>query len=775
MSPSAGPVQSLTPESLRALLGEAYDRYTLEERRRHVEMLQRVSAARDAVVEVESRGTEGWRVTVAATDHVGLLASIAGLISASGGDIVSCDAFTLPPPQSAPKPSEPPAARAARGPAARRFRGAPGRAARATAGPGASSASSERGLILDVFDIAMREGAEGGTADGIEVSWDALPSLIQEVSALLGERRADDARERVLTLVSARPEPPSPDGAEQLYPVQVDIDNETSDEWTQLTIRSADTRGFLFEFLSALVTLDLSVARAEVRTVDGEVRDTFWVTDARGRKITDTHRLDELRVAAALIKHFTHLLGRSPDPAQALRQFGSLARSTLARPDWTSRLSDLESEDVLEVLAGMLGVSRFLWEDFLRMQQENLFPVLADAQALDGRKSRDEFREELAAACAAAGSHEEAVRLLNQYKDREMFRTDLRHITQRVGFLDFSRELADLAEAVVSVASDLAHRRLAAEHGAPQIEDGTSCGWAIAALGKFGGRELGFASDIELLFLYEGDGRTEGAKPLTNAAYHEEWVRTVRDSIAARQEGIFEIDLRLRPYGAKGALATSAAAFAAYYSESGPAQQFERLALVRLRPIAGDEALIGRFVAQRDDWVYSGAPIDVGDILHLRERQSAELVPSGQVSAKYSPGGVVDIEYFVQALQIEHGHADASIRVPGTLEAAQRLADGGYVPELFAAKLQDAYGFLRRLIDALRVDRGHAKDLTIPPSDSKAFAYLARRLYFESPDHLAQAIEVRMRFGRALWESFERLRPGSEIGFRPPTQGATRL
>jgi glutamate-ammonia-ligase adenylyltransferase len=427
-----------------------------------------------------------------------------------------------------------------------------------------------------------------------------------------------------------------------------------------------------------------------------------------------------------------------------------------------SRLSDLESEDVLANLAEMLGVSRFLWEDFLRMQQENLFPVLADAEGLDARKSREQFRAELEAACAGAGSHEDAVRRLNEFKDREMFRTDLRHITQRIGFLDFSRELADLAEAVVGVASDLAHQRLAATHGAPRLEDGSPCGSAIAALGKFGGRELGFASDIELLFLYEGDGRTDGAEPIANAAYHDAWVRTVRDAIKARQEGIFEIDLRLRPYGAKGALATSVAAFARYYSDAGPAQQFERLALVRMRPIAGEESLTERVTTMRDTWVYSGAPIDIADILHLRERQATELVPSGQVSAKYSRGGVVDIEYLVQALQIEHGHANPSIRVPGTLEAAQRLADGGYVPELLAAKLQDAYGFLRRLIDALRVDRGHAKDLTIPPTDSKAFAYLARRLYFDSPERLAEAIDVRMRFGQSLWGAFERLRPQSE-------------
>jgi glutamate-ammonia-ligase adenylyltransferase len=111
---------------------------------------------------------------------------------------------------------------------------------------------------------------------------------------------------------------------------------------------------------------------------------------------------------------------------------------------------------------------------------------------------------------------------------------------------------------------------------------------------------------------------------------------------------------------------------------------------------------------------------------------------------------VVDIEYWVQARQIEVGAGDASVRTPNTMRALERLAAGGHVDAALAAEVAEAYAFLRRLIDALRVVRGNARDLTIPHADTKAFAYLARRLELE-PDALREAIERHMRCAAALW------------------------
>jgi glutamate-ammonia-ligase adenylyltransferase len=169
--------------------------------------------------------------------------------------------------------------------------------------------------------------------------------------------------------------------------------------------------------------------------------------------------------------------------------------------------------------------------------------------------------------------------------------------------------------------------------------------------------------------------------------------------------------------------------------------------------VAGDPRLGERIVQARDAFVYSGRPLDIDDIRHLRHRQATELVTGGAVNAKYSAGGLVDVEYFVQARQIEAGHANAAVRTTNTGEAIDRLTQAGVVDSAWAGDLSETYSFLRRLIDALRVVRGNAKDLTIPSTGSREFAYLTRRLGYDSPAALRSAIDARMGFARTLWES----------------------
>ncbi len=687
-------------------------------------LLEQVQSLTDVATRVRSVGGGAHALTIAAADQLGALAVLAGNFAAHGLDIREADLFTVVA-SADPLPAAP-----RRAPPRRR----------------PTAPTRPRRLLLDHFLVQPLATLE-------PQHWAAFEAGVRETLALVAGGALEAAMERVIDGVALRARVTS--GSEPLYPVAIELTPEA--DTTRLEIQSVDSAGFLFEFAAALGALRANVVRAEIRTVDHETRDTFWLTEADGRPVTAPHRLEELRVATTLIKHFTHVLHRAAEPAQALHQFGALVRSLAARPQGVIALGDLSAPEVLETLADLLGVSRFLWEDFLRMQHANLFPVLASAGSLAYRTPRDQLLAESLAAVQpqADDAPESPRRRLNDLKDREMFRTDLRHITGRIGFLEFSRELSDVAEVTVRSAATLVHAELQAAHGEPRLADGGACGWAICALGKFGGRELGYASDIELLFLYEDDGLTDGPRPISNHEYYEAFVRGVRDAITARQEGIFELDLRLRPYGAKGALATSLRGFAEYYREHGPAEQFERMALVRLRPFAGSDHVRVEAVRRRDAWVYSGARLNIDEVLHLRHRQATELTRTGTVNAKYSPGAVVDLEYFVQALQIEHGASHADVRAPGTLEGAELLIRAGLLPPLLGGKLQDAYGFMRRLIDGLRVVRGNAKDLAIPEPGTRAFAYLARRLHFLEPADLDRAIRVRMDFGRSLWTHFE--------------------
>ena len=209
------------------------------------------------------------------------------------------------------------------------------------------------------------------------------------------------------------------------------------------------------------------------------------------------------------------------------------------------------------------------------------------------------------------------------------------------------------------------------------------------------------------------------------------------DTIVARQKGIFEIDLRLRPYGDKGALACSYNHFYEYFNERGGALPYERQALIKLRVIGGDETLGVRIGSARDAFVFSSVPLELTELSHLRERQNNELVKPGAVNVKYSFGGVVDIEYYVQSLQIMHG-ADASLRSSNTLEALAALHEAGHITQDDYRMLSEAYIFLRRLINALRIVRGNAKDLVLPDRNSQEYRFLARRLGYTDADPVEQ-------------------------------------
>ena len=713
---------------LESRLGPSYDRFDETQRSRHVKLLQSIRRANDVALHAEMSSKNLWTVTVCTSDRLGALATIAGLFPSYGLNIVSADIFTLR--FAGSRQGTRPATKPRRGRRSKRPRGV----------------TPEQPLrkILDIFEVSSIEPVAPD-------DWREFRSDLKGLIRLLTAGHEEEAREQVIDRVSeAFRRAGGPSG--QFFPMSIEVDNEASPDFTQLTIRSEDTLGFLYAFVNALAVLNVNIDRAEIRTLGGEAYDRFWVTELAGGKIVGDDRFHQLKTAAALIKQFTYLLPQSPNPAQALRQFNALASHILSRPDRTRELRDLESTQVQETLAELMGVSQFLWDDFLRMQHENLFPVLVDSTSLAERRSMRHLSVALRRRLRRHPDYARRVDALNRFKDREMFRIDLRHITGRIGFQQFSEELSALAEAVMREAVNQSYKIQLQRFGAPVLDDGQTCLWCLCALGKFGGSEMGYGSDVELVFVYQGSGTTGGPESVQNHRFFGDCVQTLFESVKTRRGGIFEIDLRLRPYGNAGALACTLTGFNDYYSIGGAARQLERMALLKLRPVAGDPWLGAELVRSRDAFVYSGAPLDVQNILHLRRRQADELVPQGSISAKYSPGGLVDIEYYVQSLQIAVGHNDSRVRATNTLKVVAALAEVGAIDASRARELAESYGFLRRLIDALRVVRGHAKDLTIPPADSREFGYLARRLLYGSNAQLQQAIDSTMSVVGSLWE-----------------------
>jgi glutamate-ammonia-ligase adenylyltransferase len=666
---------------------------------RHAALAATLDGETLAAVEGEALPGGQWRVTIVANDYLGELTIICGLLFVHGWNIVDGHVFTYEP--------------AAGG-----------------------AAGDQQRKIVDVFTVQPVARARA-----LPVA-PQLAEYARELHALLallqaGERRA--ARGQLARRVAAAVEPAA--ASAPLPPLEIEIDNTADPRYTVLRLGAPDTVGFLYEFTNALAMQRVHIARVEVQTSGARVQDTLYVTDAAGARITAPDRQQELRAACTLVKHFTHLLPHSPDPAAALLHFHQFLGQLFARPNWPRELASLDRPPVLDALVRLLGVSDFLWEDFLRLQYDNLLPLVADEQALAAARPRAELAAELAASLQAQPDGAAQRTALNAFKDREMFRIDMRYIQGRITeFGQFSDELGDVAEVVVAAALGVCAAALAAVHGAPLLADGSACALAVCALGKCGGRELGFASDIELMFVYSGPGQTRGPRVLSNADYYERLVENFVALIAARRNGVFEVDLQLRPYGAAGRMAVSLESFATYFAPAGGAWDYERQALVKLRPVAGDAALGAQLLALRDEFVYTGARFDAGAMRAMRERQLRHLVTAGTLNAKFSTGMLVDVEYLVQALQITHGAHAPALRVPNTRTALAALRSAGVLDAPAHSALLDAYNFARRLINALRMVRGNARDLTVPPADGEEFAFLARRLGFGSrqPELAAQ-------------------------------------
>ena len=270
--------------------------------------------------------------------------------------------------------------------------------------------------------------------------------------------------------------------------------------------------------------------------------------------------------------------------------------------------------------------------------------------------------------------------------------------------------------------------------------------FAILGLGKLGGAALGYASDIEILLVYGDSGATAGPARIENPEFFDRLVRELPRLVRAKREGIFHLDLRLRPYGAAGPLASSLGSFCTYYAPGGPAHSYERLALVRLRAIGGDPELAAQVERLRDEMVYAARAIDPGELKDLRERQLKEKVRPGSLNAKFSPGALVDLEYAVQMLQVIHGQANSRLRTPRIHEALDAMAASGVLEASEAEELTAAYRFFRRLINGLRMLRGSAQDLFLPPLESDEYMHLARRTGYTADPGSTPAQKLHLDF-----------------------------
>ena len=449
-----------------------------------------------------------------------------------------------------------------------------------------------------------------------------------------------------------------------------------------------------------------------------------------GIQFSPSVRRTFFKLAPTLLK----VLRDSPNPDMALRYLSAFTDKVGARSSYYTMFA--EKPSTLEALTRVCGTSLYL-ADMLITSPE-LFDLLTVPTLIERSKTLTEKQEE-ALQIAAQAPEGRTLSMLRRYKNDEIWRIALRNILGNATLPTTTEELSDLAEAVLQAIHPEIDAEMREAHGTPLGPDGTPVTFAIIAMGKFGGRELNFSSDLDVMYVYSADGET--TKGMPNVEFFAAVGLELVNRLAGNQGmGIYEIDLRLRPHGAGGAIALPLAGYQNYYDNT--AEVWERQALTRARVVAGDTEVLGtEFLEIADAFCYSDALTseEIAEIVHTRKRKEAQATRRTStrrrsrsktqapiVNVKSGYGGLVDIEFVVQILQLVHGGEAPSVRVQNTPLAIDKLHELGVLTEVQRDGLSEAYLFLRRVENALRIVHDRALDAL--PKNRAELAQLARRL-----------------------------------------------
>jgi glutamate-ammonia-ligase adenylyltransferase len=699
---------------------EYFERFQPDTIAHHIQLASRLTPDHPCELSVLAKQAGRSEISIVAYDYFSEFSAICGVLSAFGLNIEEGRIYTFMGATPAPSPR----------------REAPATAGRPKGRPGLS-----RKKIVDVFLVHPID-----RTGFLSPQHNALRQTISEIVQLLDAGQFEAARQYVNRRLVERLDKQRSAFTGLLDTVQITFDNSQSQTDTIMDIQSDDTPAFLYALANALAMRNIYITKAQIECDGNKLHDRFFVRNRDGQKLLDSADQQQLRLTAVLIKQFTHALTWASDPAKALAsfdQFLDLIVKDQGKNGKSQALDFVSDKKIFPLLAQLLGASDFLWEDFLRRQHDNLLPLLTEYRDAPLIKLQATLRKELGRLVMRAKTDEARKDALNRFKDREMFRIDIKHIVEpSSNFPDFSLALTELAEVIMERSIADCSAKLEKSYGRPQLANKKPCPFTVLGLGKFGARELGYASDIEVLFVYGGSGNTSGKNGIENSEYFERLAQELLGWIEAKQEGIYRIDVRLRPHGGKGSLANAFEEVCRYYSPPGLAAPFERQALIKLRHIAGNSALGHRLETHRDSFVYGDAPWDIPAALEIRRQQLKQLVSPGKVNVKYSAGGLIDIEYAAQYLQVMHGHDHPGLRTPNTLQALAALVNEGFVARADGAGLRKAYIFIRILVDGLRMVRGNTKDLVLPPSDSEELVSLARRIGYTRDDWRAGARDL---------------------------------
>ncbi|HOW61502.1 MAG TPA: bifunctional [glutamate--ammonia ligase]-adenylyl-L-tyrosine phosphorylase/[glutamate--ammonia-ligase] adenylyltransferase, partial [Candidatus Contendobacter sp.] len=392
-------------------------------------------------------------------------------------------------------------------------------------------------------------------------------------------------------------------------------------------------------------------------------------------------------------------LNRLPEPLQpdVARHWEAFAAAT--------RQADVNppAGAVLEQLVAVWAGSEFVARACIR--EPALLADLLASGDLATRYTPDGYARRLEKAFAEATDEDRLSVALRRFRRREMVRIAWRDLAGLAGLEETLGDLTDLAESLVGAALEQLHGWQVRRFGEPRDAEGLLQRLVVIGMGKLGGRELNFSSDIDLIFTYPRQGQTDGAKAVSNEEFFrrlgQRLIKTLAEPTA---EGfVYRVDMRLRPFGDSGPLAISFAAFEDYYQNHG--RDWERYAMIKARVIAGDRAAGERLLDGLRPFVYRRY-LDYSAFESLRDMKaliSQEMERKGmRRNIKLGPGGIREIEFIGQAFQLIYGGRDPALRERSILRVLDHLAASGRMPESAVDSLKQAYDFLRRVENRLQ-------------------------------------------------------------------------
>ncbi len=402
---------------------------------------------------------------------------------------------------------------------------------------------------------------------------------------------------------------------------------------------------------------------------------------------------------ARLAVQLDGVLPHCPDPTMALVNFERF----LAASPLEATLHELaDNPRTTEILLQVVGTSQHYSEILIR--DPGLLEWLRGGAE---RRDRATLVDELWAMLAAAENEVEAADALGRFRLRESLRIGYNDLIRAFPLEMTTHDLSDLADACVEAATRLAATRLETRNGTPRSTSGAPARFVVLGLGKLGGRELNYSSDIDLIFLYDHEGDTTGPRVVSNAEYFARLGSEILKLLSRHSAlgMVYRVDMRLRPDGEQGALARSLDATVGYYDTRG--RTWERQALIKCRPIAGDLELGQVFLRAITPFVYRrylGAA-EIAEIKALKRKIEQRTVSEGtaEVEVKTGTGGIRDVEFVVQFLQLLHGGEYPEVRDANTLQAMARLEQVGCLTAEERHIMDDTYRFLRKVEHRLQI------------------------------------------------------------------------